>query len=206
MQRGWEAAAFLSELGIMGRHSARRSSHVKAGSAIAGAAAISATALLAGTAHADVNWDAVAACESGGNWAINTGNGFYGGLQFTLSTWRANGGVGMPHNASRDQQIAVARNVLHTQGIGAWPVCGKRAGTPVTVAAPPAPATSAPAAPAHAFTGQTVDYTIVSGDTLSTIAAAHNVTGGWVQLYTLNQALISNPDMIYPGQIIKVPA
>jgi nucleoid-associated protein YgaU len=71
---------------------------------------------------------------------------------------------------------------------------------------PPAPATSAPAAPAHAFTGQTVDYTIVSGDTLSTIAAAHNVTGGWVQLYTLNQALISNPDMIYPGQIIKVPA
>jgi resuscitation-promoting factor RpfA len=190
----------------MGRHSARRSSHVKAGSAIAGAAAISATALLAGTAHADVNWDAVAACESGGNWATNTGNGFYGGLQFTLSTWRANGGVGMPQHASREQQIAVANNVLHTQGIGAWPVCGKRAGTPVTIAAAPAPVTLTPAAPAHAFAGPTIDYTIVPGDTLSTIAAAHNVTGGWVQLYTLNHTLISNPDMIYPGQIIKVPA
>ncbi|MBV9058081.1 MAG: LysM peptidoglycan-binding domain-containing protein [Pseudonocardiales bacterium] len=189
----------------MGRHSARKSNTRKAGAAVAGAAAVSATALLAGTAHADVNWDAVAACESGGNWAINTGNGFYGGLQFTLSTWHANGGVGMPQSASREQQIAVANNVLRTQGIGAWPVCGKRAGKPVTIAAAPAPAAPAPAAPAHAFTGPTIDYTIVPGDTLSTIAAAHNVTGGWVQLYTMNHALISNPDMIYPGQIIKVP-
>lgn len=73
-----------------------------------------------------VNWDAVAACESGGNWAINTGNGFYGGLQFTLGTWHANGGSGMPQNASREEQIRVAENVLRTQGIGAWPVCGRR--------------------------------------------------------------------------------
>lgn len=189
----------------MGRHSARKSSHLRAGSAAAGAAAISATALLVGTAHADVDWDAVAACESGGNWAINTGNGFYGGLQFTLATWRVNGGVGMPQNASREQQIAVANNVLRTQGIGAWPVCGERAGTPVTVAAAPAPAALVPAAPAHAFTGQTIDYTIVPGDTLSSIAAAHNVSGGWVQLFTMNHAVINNPDMIYPGQIIKVP-
>lgn len=189
----------------MGRHSARKSSHLKAGSAVAGAAAISATALLVGTAHADVNWDAVAACESGGNWVTNTGNGFYGGLQFTLATWRANGGVGMPQNASREQQIAVANNVLRAQGIGAWPVCGRRAGTPVTVAAAPAPATLVPAAPAHAFTGQTIDYTIVPGDTLSSIAAAHNISGGWVQLFTMNHALISNPDMINPGEIIKVP-
>jgi resuscitation-promoting factor RpfA len=189
----------------MGRHSARKSNNRKTASAVAGAAAVSATALLAGTAHADVNWDAVAACESGGNWAINTGNGFYGGLQFTLSTWRANGGAGMPQHASREQQIAVANNVLRTQGIGAWPVCGKRAGSPVRIAAAPAPAAPAPAAPAHAFTGPTLDYTIVPGDTLSTIAAAHNVGGGWVQLYTMNHALISNPDMIYPGQIIKVP-
>lgn len=78
-------------------------------------------------AHADsVNWDAVAACESGGNWAINTGNGFYGGLQFTIGTWRANGGSGMPHQSSREEQIRVAENVLRTQGIGAWPVCGRR--------------------------------------------------------------------------------
>ena len=79
------------------------------------------------TAHADsMNWDAIAACESGGNWAINTGNGYYGGLQFTMGTWRANGGSGSPHNASRSEQIRVAENVLQSQGIGAWPVCGRR--------------------------------------------------------------------------------
>lgn len=78
-------------------------------------------------AHADpINWDAVAACESGGNWAINTGNGFHGGLQFTLGTWRSNGGIGLPENASREEQIRVAENVLHTQGARAWPVCSHR--------------------------------------------------------------------------------
>lgn len=73
-----------------------------------------------------VNWDAIAACESGGNWSISTGNGFSGGLQFTPSTWRANGGSGSPSGASREEQIRVAENVLRTQGIGAWPVCGRR--------------------------------------------------------------------------------
>lgn len=79
------------------------------------------------TAAADsVNWDRIAQCESGGNWNINTGNGYYGGLQFALGTWRSNGGKGMPHHASREEQIRVAENVLRTQGIGAWPVCGRR--------------------------------------------------------------------------------
>jgi resuscitation-promoting factor RpfE len=73
-----------------------------------------------------VNWDAIAACESGGNWGISTGNGYSGGLQFTPSTWRANGGSGSPNGASREEQIRVAENVLHSQGIGAWPVCGRR--------------------------------------------------------------------------------
>ncbi len=73
-----------------------------------------------------VNWDAIATCESGGNWGISTGNGYSGGLQFTPSTWRANGGSGSPNGASRDEQIRVAENVLHSQGIGAWPVCGRR--------------------------------------------------------------------------------
>ncbi|WP_310768453.1 transglycosylase family protein [Mycobacterium sp. Z3061] len=73
-----------------------------------------------------VNWDAIAACESGGNWAISTGNGYSGGLQFTPSTWRANGGSGSAAGASREEQIRVAENVLHSQGIGAWPVCGRR--------------------------------------------------------------------------------
>ena len=78
-------------------------------------------------ANADsVNWDAIAACESGGNWAINTGNGYYGGLQFSMGTWRSNGGSGSPHNASRAEQIRVAENVLRSQGIGAWPTCGRR--------------------------------------------------------------------------------
>lgn len=73
-----------------------------------------------------VNWDAIAQCESGGNWGINTGNGYAGGLQFTSSTWHANGGSGSPAGASREEQIRVAENVLHSQGIGAWPVCGRR--------------------------------------------------------------------------------
>jgi resuscitation-promoting factor RpfE len=96
------------------------------GMAVIGGALVAAPmAMSTATANA-VNWDAVAACESGGNWAINTGNGYYGGLQFNLGTWRANGGTGSPHNASRSEQIRVAENVLHSQGIGAWPVCGRR--------------------------------------------------------------------------------
>jgi hypothetical protein len=74
-----------------------------------------------------VNWDAVAQCESGGDWSINTGNGYYGGLQFVPSTWTANGGTGSPSRASRAEQIRVAENTLRSQGIGAWPVCGARA-------------------------------------------------------------------------------
>ena len=94
---------------------------------IAGALAVAPMALATGTANAEsLNWDAIAACESGGNWSINTGNGYYGGLQFTMGTWRANGGTGSPHNASRSEQIRVAENVLRTQGIGAWPSCGGR--------------------------------------------------------------------------------
>src|SRR5580693_9346266 len=78
-----------------------------------------------GVAYADgMDWDAVAQCESGGNWRADTGNGFYGGLQFKQSTWAANGGIGDPSTASRDEQIAVANRVLATQGPGAWPKCG----------------------------------------------------------------------------------
>ncbi|WP_415823694.1 transglycosylase family protein, partial [Mycobacterium basiliense] len=73
-----------------------------------------------------VNWDAIAQCESGGNWSINTGNGYSGGLQFTSGTWHANGGSGSAASASREEQIRVAENVLRSQGIGAWPVCGRR--------------------------------------------------------------------------------
>jgi LysM repeat protein len=76
-----------------------------------------------------VNWSAIAACESGGNWSANTGNGFYGGLQFTEQTWLAYGGgqyASSANLATEAQQIAVAQRVLAGQGIGAWPVCGSR--------------------------------------------------------------------------------
>ena len=74
-----------------------------------------------------VNWAAIAACESGGNWGANTGNGFYGGLQFTQGTWNAYGGgqyASSANQATPSQQMAVANRVLAGQGIGAWPVCG----------------------------------------------------------------------------------
>jgi LysM repeat protein len=73
-------------------------------------------------------WDRLAQCESGGNWSINTGNGFYGGLQFTLSSWRAAGGSGYPNEASREEQIARAQILQASQGWGAWPVCSVKAG------------------------------------------------------------------------------
>jgi len=100
--------------------------------ASASAPPVSASAPAAGAApvpasSGGVNWSAVAACESGGNWSINTGNGFYGGLQFTEGTWLANGGgqyASSADLATPAQQIAVAERVLASQGIGAWPVCG----------------------------------------------------------------------------------
>jgi uncharacterized protein YabE (DUF348 family) len=73
-------------------------------------------------------WDKLAQCESGGNWSINTGNGYYGGLQFSLSTWRAYGGSGMPNEASREQQIAIAKKLQADAGWGAWPACSSKLG------------------------------------------------------------------------------
>ena len=86
-------------------------------------------------------WDALAECESGGDWSINTGNGFSGGLQFTPSTWAAFGGSGSPQNASKAEQIAVAEKVQATQGWGAWPACSAKLGLNGGGGAPaPAPA------------------------------------------------------------------
>jgi uncharacterized protein YabE (DUF348 family) len=73
-------------------------------------------------------WDRLAQCESGGNWSINTGNGFYGGLQFSLGTWRAYGGSGMPNKASKATQIAIAKKVQADAGWGAWPACSRKLG------------------------------------------------------------------------------
>jgi uncharacterized protein YabE (DUF348 family) len=76
-------------------------------------------------------WDALAQCESGGNWAINTGNGYYGGLQFNLGTWQAYGGTGLPSEASRETQIAIATKLRDASGgYGAWPACSSKLGLP----------------------------------------------------------------------------
>jgi len=82
-------------------------------------------------AGGDTVWDRLAQCESGGNWAINTGNGYYGGLQFSLSTWRAYGGPGYPHQQSRETQIAIATKLRDASGgYGAWPHCSSSLGLP----------------------------------------------------------------------------
>jgi LysM repeat protein len=87
----------------------------------------SSDAVQAASAPASV-WDRLAQCESTGNWSINTGNGFYGGLQFTLSSWRAVGGSGYPHQASKAEQIARAERLLDLQGWNAWPACSAKLG------------------------------------------------------------------------------
>ncbi|MDQ0961324.1 nucleoid-associated protein YgaU [Streptomyces sp. B4I13] len=113
-----------------GKH--RRPSKATRAAALAGVTgvAIAAPLMAAGNASAATasEWDAVAQCESGGNWSINTGNGYYGGLQFSSSTWAAYGGTqyaSQANQASKAQQIAIGEKVLAGQGKGAWPVCGK---------------------------------------------------------------------------------
>ncbi|QQQ76903.1 LysM peptidoglycan-binding domain-containing protein [Saccharothrix sp. 6-C] len=192
--------------------------------AVAGVIVGAPLAMAAGTANAqsDVNWDAVAACESGGNWSINTGNGYYGGLQFLPSTWTSHGGSGMPHQASREEQIRVAENVLQTQGIGAWPVCGPKGlgGAAAPARTAPAPAQPRQAAPAPVQQAAPVqeapapvtvalpssnpngDYEIKAGDSLSKIADELKVEGGWAKLHELNKEFIPNADLILPGHKI----
>ena len=152
--------------------------------------------LSAGTAEAAPahNWDGVAQCESGGNWGINTGNGYYGGLQFSQSTWAANGGAGSANNASKEEQVRVAENVLATQGAGAWPVCGQylRAGE-----SEPSPAVvdPEPAAPAQAVPAPTtnVDTAIEQAKAAGFELAEQNGLGGpYKQLLEQNSALIDS--------------
>ena len=205
------------------------------------AVSIAGVALSASAANAAIpsasapasTWDSLAQCESGGNWGINTGNGYAGGLQFSPSTWAAYGGTGSAANASREQQIAVAEKVQAGQGWGAWPACAAKLGlsggaiapqsapqslapaavpapvqVPVRTAAPKvaAPVAVAPA-PRHvaavSLSGES--YTIRSGDTLSTIAGKLNIAGGWQLLADANAATISDPDLVFPGQVLQLP-
>jgi resuscitation-promoting factor RpfA len=174
---------------------------------LGGAAAVSLGVLAApASAAAPNNWDAVAQCESSGNWAINTGNGYYGGLQFSQSTWAAFGGTEYAPRAdlaTKAQQIAVAERTLDAQGRGAWPSCGK-ALNPSAPEAGAAPAASAlVSAPAPAATGGT--YTVQAGDTLGRIASEQGVAGGWQALYAANDDQLSSPDRIAVGQVLQLP-
>ncbi len=143
---------------MSGRHRKPTTSSVSVAKIAVTGAVLSGTSLgLAGAAQAasDSEWDTVAACESSGNWAINTGNGYQGGLQFSPSTWLGYGGgqfASAAHYATRDQQIAIAEKVLAGQGKGAWPVCGRGLSgpTPRDVSTTSVNAhTKAPAAPAE---------------------------------------------------------
>jgi len=184
--------------------------------AVAGVPLLSAAP--AADAATDATWDRVAQCESSGDWSINTGNGFYGGLQFTANTWRAFGGgqfADMAHRATRAQQIVVAERVLAGQGWTAWPVCSRKAGATgqpatqrrapeVRPAIPAAPAPAAPvpadtAEPAAAASATVGGYVVEPGDTLSGIAAARNIAGGWRAIVVNNPGLPS-PNLIHPGQ------
>lgn len=210
-------------------------------------------------------WDALAQCESGGNWSINTGNGFYGGLQFTQQSWNGVGMSGSPATATRAQQIEAGERLLAIQGWGAWPACSAKLGlygktgaaptyteptttvaaqsqtqqtytapaaqaapaaapaapaaaaaapaaqaAPAAVEAPAAPAAApaveAPAAPAAAPKAAAGTYTVVPGDSLSLIAAKLGVAGGYQAIAAANTDIIYNVDLIFPGQVLTIPA
>ncbi|HEX8082101.1 MAG TPA: transglycosylase family protein [Jatrophihabitans sp.] len=180
------------------------------------AAAVASLTAISPNAHAAPahNWDGVAQCESSGNWKINTGNGYYGGLQFSYSTWLAFGGGAYARRAdlaTKAQQIVIAERTLIGQGIGAWPTCGRYLRTntaPVRVQQPTRKPVAKPAArpaarPAAAPPRSTRVYTVRSGDTLYKIAVAHRIRGGWPTLARMNPQ-IKNPNLIYVGQRLGV--
>ncbi|MFI6638412.1 transglycosylase family protein [Streptomyces sp. NPDC050504] len=215
-------------MAVRGRHRRYQPSRINRASltVTAGGAGI-ALPLLTG-AHAEaasVNvWERVAACESTNDWHINTGNGYYGGLQFTQSTWEAYGGTAYAPRAdlaTKDQQIAVAEKVLEAQGPGAWPTCSTRAGltrggdspdvnpqggtdraAPVAAVKKATPtAKASPKATPTTIPGKRESYTVARGDSLSEIADEKDVRGGWQRLYRDNREVIGgDPDLILPGQ------
>lgn len=186
---------------------------------LGGAVVVPATFATPANAATAAEWDKTAQCESGGNWAINTGNGFYGGVQFTNSTWAAYGGTAYASRAdlaSKEQQITIAERVLWKgyngtapQGKGAWPVCGVGlTNTPYAPTTTPPPVTPPPTTPPPVTPPTTGDtYTVKAGDYLSKIATELKVEGGWQALYELNKAVIGpNPNLIQVGMKLKLPA
>ncbi|MEI7032437.1 transglycosylase family protein [Streptomyces pratensis] len=236
-------------LNSKGKH--RRPSKAVRIATMAGVAGAAVAVPLMGATNASAasvaTWDAVAQCESGGNWSINTGNGYYGGLQFSQSSWAAAGGTQYAPRAdlaSKDQQIATAEKLLDMQGPGAWACAGaggltddgvdpgvntgsgqaeskpeskpeqaqpeRRAEQPTTRSEQ---RTAPKAESKKAESGKTVttptggkvqkgdgEYKVESGDTLSSIAQQEGVKGGWSKLFELNDDIVENADLIFPGQ------
>jgi len=180
------------------------------GAVAAGATAVGLGVLAVPAQAAEHDWSGVAQCESSGNWHINTGNGYYGGLQFLQDTWAGYGGVAYAPRAdlaTPGQQVTVAERVLVGQGIGAWPVCGRNLTGGTTTVAESIPARQVPTpAPVPANTTPThptasvSTYTVRPGDTLNKIAAAQGIHGGWREIWDENRSTVSNPNLIYPGQ------
>ncbi|MFH8798638.1 transglycosylase family protein [Streptomyces sp. NPDC017936] len=216
-------------MAVRGRHRRYQPNRINRASltVTAGGAGMALPLIGTGAAQAaDVDtWDKVAACESSNDWDINTGNGYYGGLQFTQSTWEAFGGTRYAPRAdlaTKDQQIAVAEKVLEGQGPGAWPACSVRAGltrggdTPDIHPSGTSSGTSAkqaksslkdvqPQTTPQSRAGTAEMYTVVRGDTLSGIADEQDVRGGWQRLYAANRATVgADPDLIVPGQRLRL--
>jgi len=199
------------------KHRAARPGHGRA-AAIAVAAASTAVPVLAlspAQAASSAVWDRLADCESGGRWNIDTGNGYYGGLQFAAATWRAYGGTQFAPRAdlaARAEQIQVAERLLGRAGWSPWPTCARRLGLDVhdawgTVSrsAPRLAVTSsALALRARAVAGDG-RYRVRSGDTLSSIARRLGVPGGWRALWQANRAMLPNPHTLRVGSMLRVP-
>jgi resuscitation-promoting factor RpfA len=186
-----------------------------------GTAAVSAV-IAPAAAHAATSseWDAVAHCESSGNWSDNTGNGYYGGLQFSASTWDSFGGTAYApraDEASPSQQMAIADKVLAAQGWDAWPVCSRIAGVsgePTASGVTTGPSstqssspTSTPNSSAPTFVPHVkgANYVVKPSDTLYAIAQRHHVKGGWTAVYETNKRVIGDdPSLIRPGMKLKV--
>ncbi|MFD4630361.1 transglycosylase family protein [Streptomyces sp. NPDC058284] len=133
-------------------------------------------------------WHCLAECESNGRWDTNTGNGYYGGLQFYQPTWEAYGGLKYAPRAdlaTREEQIKVAKKVVQAQGWGAWPACSKKLRTERS------------ARPAHQ---------VKAGETLSSIARGYALPGGWQTLYEANRDVVGGrPDLLAVGTALVIP-
>ncbi|MFZ3495398.1 peptidoglycan DD-metalloendopeptidase family protein [Streptomyces sp. 5.8] len=191
--------------------------------AVVGGAAVAVLPASGAQAATDDVWEAMAQCEAGGDWAANTGNGFFGGLQFTASTWLEFGGgayAAGADGAAKEEQIGVARQVLLSQGPGAWPVCFRAVGLTSAAggaqsvpdarpvpdagadaqepAASPSKEPVGPADPPHAT------YKVRQGDTLGSIAAALNVEGGPQRLFEDNRNVLGDSPQALPEPGVRL--